>query len=305
LLVLVVRGCSNSGGAGTADVADATGSSGASGDEAGQPESSETGSGAADQSKAATPETAPEAGAEAAVAAAEVNGNQLEAPPAVQAPSSSENHPPAGDGNSEVETEKAESVEGLLPSAESASEAPSPKSGVTIGNFSSPGVAFFGTRGTGNDIAFVLDHSSSMAMGHGLATIGNLDRVKKELMRAIHRLEPEQTFSVVVFNHVASSDPRFMNASPTAKHRRELSEWLDRIYAEGGTDPLPGMRLVLPKKYDVIFLLSDGEFDADAVAAIRGENVHETVIHTISVSQDSHTLRQIATDAGGQFVFVQ
>ncbi len=144
-----------------------------------------------------------------------------------------------------------------------------------------------------------------MGIGPGLTQVANLDRVKKELLRAIHRLEPEQTFSVVVFNHVATSDPRFMKASSTAKNRRDLADWLDGIHADGGTDPLPAMRIVLPQDFDVIFLLSDGEFGGESVAAIRQENVNETVIHTISVSQDSHTLRQIAADSGGQFVFVR
>jgi hypothetical protein len=208
--------------------------------------------------------------------------------------SSAEQEQP-GDGNREAEPDDL-GVE-LVAAADSGTP--------TIGNFSSPGVQFFGTKSTAKSVAFVVDVSGSMAnmtTGQGLA---NIDLLKRELVRSINALEPNQKFSVVGFNDQAYFRREFLNVKATKNAKKDLRVWLDSVFAAGGTNPLTGMQIALKVSPDVVFLLSDGEFDSLCVDEIETMNQKKCTIHTVSIGIDAQTLREIAARCGGRFQLVQ
>lgn len=176
---------------------------------------------------------------------------------------------------------------------------------VVLSNFSSPAAEFFGAKSAGNSFAFVVDISSSMASETTGKRKSNFEVVKQELFRSISALEPNQTFTVICFNDGAHYLPELIETKATDEAKDRLRVWLKGLSADGGTDPLTGMRLVFQGTPEVIFLLSDGEFDYGCVNAIQKLNRGESVINTVSIGMDAATLRQIAEDAAGQYKVVK
>lgn len=174
-----------------------------------------------------------------------------------------------------------------------------------LGNFSSPGIEFFGTRTVGNSVAYVVDISSSMAEITTSTGLSNFELVKRELLRSVDSLESSQTFTVVCFNERAHLLQDLVSVNATKESKAKLKSWFDRLSADGGTDPLAGMQMILRDTPDVIFLLSDGEFDGSCINAIQAMNRKKSVINTVSIGMNAATLQQIADDAGGQFRVVK
>ena len=67
-------------------------------------------------------------------------------------------------------------------------------------------VGFFGMSATGSNVAYVVDISSSMSGSRMALT-------KKELMKAIHQLSNDQTFSIYLFNSSLVFDPKLENCT--------------------------------------------------------------------------------------------
>ncbi len=172
---------------------------------------------------------------------------------------------------------------------------------VVLGNFSSPGIEFFGARAVGNSIAFVVDISGSMGSSTTASGISNFELMKQELMRSVNSLEPNQTFTVVCYNDQAHSRQDLTIANATDESKEKLRNWLSQLSADGGTEPVSGMKVALKTSPDIVFLLSDGEFDWDCVRNIQSLNGKNCMINTVSMGMDARTLQQIATDSGGQF----
>jgi hypothetical protein len=157
--------------------------------------------------------------------------------------------------------------------------------------------SFFGVRAQGQLFVFVVDCSGSMADD------ARLVRAKAELRRAVGALRWPQRYLVVFYNDRAWPMPGGIPATPGVETRSRFTNWLDRIDAEGETDPRGAMRLALGLKPDAVFLLSDGAFPDGTDAAIAATNPRRVPVHCIDLSGGAAggQLRQIAAASGGQY----
>ena len=205
----------------------------------------------------------------------------------------------------EPETEKPSPVE-PKENPEEAETVNAPKAkGPEIGLFSKPEASFFGVNVEAEKIAFVVDASSSMLGPTPEVLRTKFERLKEELMRSVKGLSKKQLFTVVMFSDMPLLNPSFHRVKPTPEKIQDLENVLTNIFPLGGTEPTGAMGTVLQDDYDVIFLLSDGEFDASAVDWIRRQNSQHIVICTVCLGSDSLTLKRIAKDSGGRYKAVK
>lgn len=173
--------------------------------------------------------------------------------------------------------------------------------GLSVGAGSGP--EFFGlgrsARGA-KRIVYVVDRSGSM-----LDTFGH---VRAELIRSISELRRSQKFHVIFFNagRPLENPPKRLVSAIKAQ-KEQLFRFLDTVYPEGSTDPAPAMRRALATDPDLVYFLTDGEFDSSLVAKLDQWNKDRTVkIFTIAYFDQSGAalLEEIARRNGGKFRFV-
>jgi hypothetical protein len=168
-----------------------------------------------------------------------------------------------------------------------------------------------GTMAPGG-IVYVLDHSGSM--------IDTFDFLREEVKKSLSGLGPRHKFSVVMFSEkVDATFPEdgsgLRIASPDAK--RELNNFVDNVRAAGKNDDLyepfaEGLRKAFAMKPNIIYFLTDGNFDPKVVDEARRLNQaagNKVRIHTLAfirVSKEAEkALETIATDSNkGTFKFV-
>lgn len=153
---------------------------------------------------------------------------------------------------------------------------------------------FFGIRAQGKTFLYVVDCSGSMGEKERLA------RAKREIRRSVGELRFPQRFQIIFYNDQAFSMPG-VPESVDLSTKTHLSQWLETIDADGGTDPRSAMFQALAQKPDAIFLLSDGEFPKGVVEAIAKKNAAKTPVHCVDLSGKSADLKRIAKDSGGDY----
>jgi len=162
------------------------------------------------------------------------------------------------------------------------------------------GASFFGLEARGQKFVFVVDRSGSM-------TGPKLDAAKAELIRSVRALARDAKFYTIFFNHTHMAMPADDLVAATEGSKRRHFTWVSGVTAGGGTNPVSAMKLALSLKPDVIWLLSDGIFHANAVAAIRSANPGARVqVHTLAFCsrEGEKLLQQIAQDSRGQYRFI-
>jgi len=162
------------------------------------------------------------------------------------------------------------------------------------------GASFFGLEAHGRKFVFVVDRSGSMAGA-------KLERAKAELIRSVRALERGSTFYTLFFNTAHKAMPARDLVRATEGNKRKHFAWVSDIHAGGSTDPTSAMKLALSLKPDVIWLLSDGIFHAQAAVVIKGANPRQKVqIHTIAFysREGEVVLRRIAEENRGRYRFV-
>lgn len=170
-------------------------------------------------------------------------------------------------------------------------------------------VSFFGSGG-GKDVAsvvFVIDRSASME-GPKLAT------AKEELCRSVERLTVGNMFNVIFFSDAGTHKSCWPKAVlATMEHKKEAYDFIKAIESHGGTNPISALEVAIRSRPDLIYLLTDGEFDQGR-AAIK--EIHELLVQYAggrkirinTIAFKSHagegTLRQIAVQTNGQYRYV-
>lgn len=182
-----------------------------------------------------------------------------------------------------------------------------PGGGAGIG----PKGAVFGNGGNAYKIVFICDGTGTMI---GLKQ--NL--LIRELNSTIAKLKPVQEFNVIFFNeengnYVTAVDPnKLMPATPA--NIRRTAEWLNRFSFRGSTNPIPAIEMAFRQKPQLIYLLSDGEFDnlvsyTEVIKTVERFNADKKVkINTILFGDRDpnaeQALRKIAEDNGGKMIYV-
>lgn len=173
-------------------------------------------------------------------------------------------------------------------------------------------IDFIGNGGsTGGPVAsrvvFLCDATGTMT---GL----KFDLLKRELNTTISKLDPVQDFNVVFFADSGAQAIHTALLPGTPKNKTLARNFLDKFSPRGATNPIPGIEKAFAMKPEIIYLLSDGEFDnliayeevIGKVKALNGKRA--TRVYTILFGdrdpRAEQTLKTIADNNGGMFRYV-
>jgi len=179
-----------------------------------------------------------------------------------------------------------------------------------------PAVNFFGARRAAGRICFVVDCSGSM--------FGRMGLVRRQLIEAVHRLTPDQFFSIVFFGgtgeYFETGAGGLRRASPSAK--QEAIRLIVSVRPGGRTDAMSALAKAMALRTpagqgpDLIYFLTDG-FDLDSEGAfdfleqadaMRKQMAPQAVLHTIgfwTAPVDCQVLQHLADRSGGTFTSVE
>jgi hypothetical protein len=186
--------------------------------------------------------------------------------------------------------------------------APSPTAG--------PGrtVAFYDIPVRSSRVCFVIDRSRSMKEQD------RLDGAKRELKRLLGYMPDGSLVNIIFFSGSQScfaKSPRFLDA----RSRREMMSFVDGSGFDSTTDLYGALEKALTmvgnpdtgtlseEGVDTLIVLSDGQanvgriIDDELIAAeiVRRARYLRPVIHTVSLSSDSKSLRLLAERTGGEY----
>ncbi len=149
-------------------------------------------------------------------------------------------------------------------------------------------------------IVYVVDRSGSMT--------DSMDFVKYELKRSLADLGEEHEFHIIFYSSGAPVEmPSRRLMSATDRNRQLAFEFIDGVIPQGETDPSKALERAFACQPDLIYLLTDGEFDKAIVDLIRRLNVGGKVrVYTIGFlyNPKGDVLRMIADQNGGQYKFI-
>ena len=167
----------------------------------------------------------------------------------------------------------------------------------------------FGNGGNARKIVFVCDATGTM--------INKLGTLKHELTKAIAGLRPIQSYNVVFFTdggkyHIADKNGLII-ANPDNK--RNTYTFLEDITPTGTTDPIPGIEAGFKQAPQLLYFLSDGEFNnlksyQEVMDSFNKANVGKKVkVNTILFEtydkEAEQVMQKIAADNGGSYRYVR
>lgn len=163
-----------------------------------------------------------------------------------------------------------------------------------------PAVEFFGIRDAAERVVFISDRSGSMT--------DSVMYVKYELKRCVKALNAEQKFSVLFMSSGKAVELDAKGLVPAVEgNKAKVYEFIDSIVPTGQTDPDSSLKRAFELKPEVIYILSDGEFDKKILKLAADLNGDKAVrIHAIQfLYNPPHGFsRQLAEDNGGQYRYV-
>jgi hypothetical protein len=157
-------------------------------------------------------------------------------------------------------------------------------------------------------VLYLIDRSGSM--------IDTFDVVRRELVRSLSRLEPTQSFQIILFaeNRPIRFAPQLVAA--TRENRRQAAAFVGQVVPSGQTRPLAALELAFGMLRDqkggsAIYLLTDGAFDdnqavIDTLKSLNragGCSIH-TLLYGPRPAAAVEVLKTIARQHHGRFRYV-
>jgi hypothetical protein len=109
--------------------------------------------------------------------------------------------------------------------------------------------------------------------------------LRKQLLKTLTNLNAEGEFYVCFFNTVAEPMPHPTWVKAGGPEAEKVKTWVQGINARGGTNPMPAFEVAfkLTPPPDVIFFMTDGQFDPGVAARVVALNgtPRKTVVNTI------------------------
>lgn len=161
-----------------------------------------------------------------------------------------------------------------------------------------PRCNFVGSGGNARKIAYVCDASGSM--------VPQLDDLRMEIKKSMYQLKPIQSFNIIFFQtDAAFALDKNDLISATTENKAKAVEYLQKVVAQGKTNPIPALEIAFKGKPDLLFLLTDGEFPDNKLVTdwIKAHNADKKIhINTLALGGGGEkVLREIADDNGGKF----
>jgi uncharacterized protein with von Willebrand factor type A (vWA) domain len=135
------------------------------------------------------------------------------------------------------------------------------------------------------------------------------DQVKWELVRAVEAMGRGQRFQVLFFSSgepLALPRGRLLDA--TRENKDRTREFLDAVLPASGTDPSAAIRRAFALRPEVLYILTDGEFEPAVVDLVKELNADGRArVHTLALlyREGEAALKQIAAQNGGTYRFVR
>lgn len=162
------------------------------------------------------------------------------------------------------------------------------------------GQDFFGVGGVADKIVYVVDRSGSMT--------DSIMYVKYELRRSIRMLKPNQRFFVVFYSTGPAVGMPVGKLVPATEANKMMAyEFIDSIVPVGQTDPSDALVQAFKLQPDLIYLLTDGEFDRKIIDLIDKQNRSDKVtVHTFCFIYTSGeaVLQEIAQRNDGEYKYI-
>jgi len=163
-----------------------------------------------------------------------------------------------------------------------------------------PRSSFYGAGGNAYKICYVIDRSGSL--------LDTFEYLRASLKKSIRDLVPQQQFHVIFF---AAGKPQELPAGrliyATQKNKEDACKYLDTVSPEGQTQPEAALERAFACKPDLIYFMTDGDFDAKVVDLLARINKNKKVkINTYSYlhKPGEALLKQIAREHGGRYKHV-
>lgn len=192
---------------------------------------------------------------------------------------------------------------GALAGLGSTNGSDSPLSHMGAGGDGVGSASFFGTPAKGKRFAIIADNSQSM-QGAPLVYL------KNEIINTLNRSRGNTQFYVTFFSNEALPQP-LKGWTVSREDITAVNTWVKGVNVAGGTVPITGfdhvLRLNPPP--DVVYFMTDGQFDAGEVEQIRLLNQAlkpPAVIHTVAFGSRSgeNELKLIAKQSKGTYRYV-
>lgn len=169
-----------------------------------------------------------------------------------------------------------------------------------LGTGSGRGSGFFGAGGEARKIVYVVDRSGSMT--------DSIDYVKFELKRSIGELGEDTAFHIIFYSSGPPVEmPTRRLVAGTDRNRQLAFEFVDGIIPQGETDPSKALERAFAVRPELIYLLTDGEFDKAIIGLVKRLNVGDKItVHTIGFlyRMGEEVLKTIAEQNNGNYKFV-
>ena len=166
----------------------------------------------------------------------------------------------------------------------------------------------FGHGGNATRIVFLCDATGTM--------ISKMATLKDQLSRAVMNLKPIQSFNIIFYYDgpkATSLDTQLVAA--TADNKRRALKWLEDISPAGQTDPTPAIQMSFKQNAQLIYFLSDGEFNnlksykeiEDEMAKLNpGNKVKVNTILFETFDKDAEdVMTRMASTTGGKYIYVK
>ena len=177
--------------------------------------------------------------------------------------------------------------------------------GLANGSGNGNGGAFFGMKATGQSVVYVVDCSASMNVRHTMEAT-RFHRLKLELLNSVASMKSNQSFYIIFFNNQPIPMPARSMQPARPELQRMYLEWMARMRANGTTDPLTSMQMALRLRPDVIYFLTDGNFNFKTASALARIRQPRSVIHTITFGEREAEplMKSIAVANRGTYRFI-
>jgi len=170
----------------------------------------------------------------------------------------------------------------------------------TGGEGDGPRASFYGSGGNAYKICYVIDRSGSL--------LDTFDYLRDALKKSLRDLVPQQQFHVIFFSAGKPEElPPAKLVYATPENKEKACKYLDGVVPGGQTQPEAALERAFACKPELIYFMTDGEFDPRVLDLLRRLNRDKKVkINTFSFlhKPGEELLKQIAGEHGGRYKHV-